>query len=216
MARPVAADAEATRARILQAALALVADRGIDGTSIRDVAAGARVSLATVLHYYGSKDGLYEACIDAMYAELEDLRATLFAAMRPGVSMEELVTDTVRAAVRFVRAHRPAHRILLRTVIDEGMRADRRERYLKPFLDDVGSALAPVLGLDPVQVRLTAQSIVHLTVRYMLHSSEELRLLTGENSDARAEAVIEEHIIQVARAMLLTKPAGRRARGAEA
>lgn len=204
MARPVAADAEATRARILQSALRLVADRGIEGTSIRDVAAGAGVSLATVLHYYGSKDGLYEACIEAMYAELEDLRAALVATARPGVSPAALVEDTVRAAVGFVRAHRSAHRILLRTVIDEGgMRADRRERFLKPFLDDASALLAPVLGLDPVHVRLTAQSIVHLTVRYMLHSPEELRLLTGARTDAAAEAAVEEHIVDVARAMLL-------------
>lgn len=214
MARPVAADAEATRARILQAALALVADHGIDGTSIRDVAAGAKVSLATVLHYYGSKEGLYEACIDAMYLELEALRGTLLAALRPGISVDELVTETVRAAVRFVRAHRSAHRILLRTVIDEGgMKPDRRERYLKPFLDDVSTALAPLLGLDPAHVRLTAQSVTHLTVRYMLHSPEELRMLTGESNAARAEAAVEQHIVDVARAMLLPRSAGPDASG---
>lgn len=214
MARPVAADADATRARILQAALGLVADHGIEGTSIRDVAAGARVSLATVLHYYGSKDGLYEACIDAMYAELEDLRAALFGAVRPGVSLDALVSDTVRAAVRFVRAHRTAHRILLRSVVDEGgMRADRREKYLRPFLDDVAATLAPLLELDPAHVRLTAQSIVHLTVRYMLHSPEELRLLTGATSDDAAEAAVEEHIVDVARAMLLSSSKKRKERG---
>ncbi len=52
MARPVAADAEATKARILAAATALVAERGIDGTTVRDVAARASVSLATILHYF--------------------------------------------------------------------------------------------------------------------------------------------------------------------
>ncbi|MFZ9889228.1 MAG: TetR/AcrR family transcriptional regulator, partial [Myxococcota bacterium] len=102
MARPVAADAEATRARILEAALRLVADRGIEGTSIRDVAAGSKVSLATVLHYYGSKEGLYEACIEAMYTELDELRAALLGALRPGASVEQLIEAAVRAAVQFV------------------------------------------------------------------------------------------------------------------
>lgn len=207
MARPVAADAEVTRARILDAALRLVADRGIEGTSIRGVASGAQVSLATVLHYYGSKEGLYEACIEAMYAELEDLRAALLGALRPGASVDQLIEDAVRAAVRFVRQHRAAHRILLRTVIDEGgMRPRWRDRSLKPFLDDVSSLLAPLLGRDVVQVRLTAQSIVHLTVRYMLHAPEELRMVTLTASDAQASALVEDHIVAIGKAMLLGQP----------
>jgi len=208
MARPVDADAEATKARILKAALALVAERGIDGSSIRDIAAGARVSLATVLHYFGSKDRLYEACVDAMYTELDALRDTLFAAVASaGSSVDDVIVEIVRAAFKFTRAHRPAHRILLRTVIDEGgMRADRRERYLKPFLDDVSAALAPLLRQDATHVRLSAQSVVHLVVRYLLHSPEELRVITGAKSDAAATAIVESHIVDVARSLLLHKP----------
>ena len=203
MARPVGADAEATKARILHSALKLVAERGIEGTSIRDVAGGARVSLATVLHYFGSKDGLYEACIDAMYTELDPLRAALFAAVTPGAPLERLLADTVRAAVAFVHAHRAAHRILLRSVLDEGgMKAHRRERYLRPFLDDVGALLAPLTGLPPTHVRMSAQSLVHLTVRYALHSPAELRMLTGAVDDAGARAGVERHLVDVARALL--------------
>lgn len=204
MARPVAADAEATKARILHSALKLVADNGIEGTSIRGVAAGAKVSLATVLHYYGSKDGLYQACVDSMYSELEELRAALFAAMKPGVAVDELVADAVRASVRFVRQHRTAHRILMRMMIDEGgMRPDRREKWLRPFLDDVGAMLAPLLGLPAARVRMTAQTITHLAVRYSLHNAAELKLVTGAEDDAAALAAVESHIIDVAHAMLL-------------
>jgi AcrR family transcriptional regulator len=204
MARPVAADAEATRARILHSALKLVADNGIEGTSIRDVAAGAKVSLATVLHYYGSKDGLYEACIAAMYAELDPLRAALFASFRPGVAMDVLLADAVRAAVKFVRQHRTAHRILMRMMIDEGgMRAERRDKWLKPFVEDTSAILAPLLGLPSARVRLTAQTIVHLAVRYSLHNAAELRIITGEDDDAAALAAVEQHIIDVTLAMLL-------------
>ena len=63
------ADAEATKKRILQRACALISAHGIEGTSVRDVAAASEISLATVLHYYGSKEGLYQACVDAMRAE---------------------------------------------------------------------------------------------------------------------------------------------------
>lgn len=204
MARPVGADAEATRARILDAAVALVAEHGIDGTSIRDIAAGAKVSLATVLHYYGSKDGLYDACIDSMYTELDQMRGAIFTAFRPGASVAELLDEAVAAAVSFVRQHRQANRILLRTILDEGgLRPERRDRYLGAFLDEVSAALAPLLDLPVAQVKIRVQSLVHLMVRYSLHNGAELKMITGARTESEARAEVDRHLAQVARALFL-------------
>ncbi|MCC7074969.1 MAG: TetR/AcrR family transcriptional regulator [Deltaproteobacteria bacterium] len=202
MARPVGADAAATKARILDAARALVAEHGIDGTSIRDIAAGSSVSLATVLHYFGSKEGLYDACIDAMYAELDQMRDAIFATFRPGATVELLLDEAVVAAARFVRQHRQANRMLLRTILDEGgMRPERRDRYLGAFLDDVAGGLATVVGMAPAQVKIRLQSLVHLMVRYSLHPSAELKMITGATTEAEAIAVVDRHLLEVARAL---------------
>lgn len=50
------------RARIRDAALARFGTDGIDGTSVRAVAADAGVSPALVVHHFGSKEGLRQAC----------------------------------------------------------------------------------------------------------------------------------------------------------
>jgi TetR/AcrR family transcriptional regulator, regulator of cefoperazone and chloramphenicol sensitivity len=50
------------RARIRDAALARFGADGIAATSVRVVAADAGVSAALVLHHFGSKDGLRQAC----------------------------------------------------------------------------------------------------------------------------------------------------------
>jgi AcrR family transcriptional regulator len=50
------------RARIRDAALALFAERGMDGATIRDIAKAAGVSGGLVRHHFGSKDGLRAAC----------------------------------------------------------------------------------------------------------------------------------------------------------
>ena len=50
------------RARIRDAALALFADRGLDGTTIRDIAKAAGVSGGLIRHHFGSKDDLRAAC----------------------------------------------------------------------------------------------------------------------------------------------------------
>lgn len=50
------------RARIRDAALRLFAERGLDGTTIRDIAKAAGVSGGLIRHHFGSKDGLRAAC----------------------------------------------------------------------------------------------------------------------------------------------------------
>ncbi|MDX2974285.1 TetR/AcrR family transcriptional regulator [Kribbella solani] len=50
------------RARIRDAAIELFGGRGIEGASIRDIAAAAGVSSGLVRHHFGSKESLREAC----------------------------------------------------------------------------------------------------------------------------------------------------------
>ncbi len=53
-----------TRARIVAAAAALIADRGVAGTSLDDVRAATSSSKSQLYHYFGDKHGLVEAVID--------------------------------------------------------------------------------------------------------------------------------------------------------
>ena len=80
MSRPIHADAEATRGRILTAARKLFSERGIGSTSMRMIAKEAGVSAAMVHHYFGSKVDLYQASVEGMYQELRELQAELRAA----------------------------------------------------------------------------------------------------------------------------------------
>lgn len=50
------------RARIRDAALRLFGERGVEGTTVRDIAAAAGVSGGLVRHHFGSKEGLRNAC----------------------------------------------------------------------------------------------------------------------------------------------------------
>lgn len=55
-------DDATSRARIRDAAIRAFGQRGFDGTSLRDVAKAAGVSPALIVHHFGGKDGLREAC----------------------------------------------------------------------------------------------------------------------------------------------------------
>jgi AcrR family transcriptional regulator len=56
-------DGSTTRGRILQIALTLMAQRGVDGTSMRDLAAAAGLNVASLYHYFASKRDLLEAVL---------------------------------------------------------------------------------------------------------------------------------------------------------
>ena len=49
---PHATDADATRARVLEAAETLFARKGFDGTRLREIAEDARVTVPLVCHHY--------------------------------------------------------------------------------------------------------------------------------------------------------------------
>lgn len=58
------------RARIRDAAIRLFTERGMEKTSILDIAKAAGVSGGLIRHHFGSKDGLREACDTYVFDEL--------------------------------------------------------------------------------------------------------------------------------------------------
>ena len=57
------AEGSGTRGRILQIALTLMSQRGVDGTSMRDLASAAGLNVASLYHYFPSKSDLLEAVL---------------------------------------------------------------------------------------------------------------------------------------------------------
>ena len=96
---PITTDS-ATKQRLVAAASELFADRGFHGTTVRDIAARARVNLAAGHYHYGSKKALYLAVFRSQFAEI---RARL---ARGGVvtGPRELAALSRPAVVRLFRA----------------------------------------------------------------------------------------------------------------
>ena len=64
---------ESTRADILRAAREAFGSGGFDGTSLRSVAMKARVDPSTVIHFFGTKEGLFEALARDIVPALQPL-----------------------------------------------------------------------------------------------------------------------------------------------
>jgi AcrR family transcriptional regulator len=62
-------NAVATRDAILQSALAAFAHRGYDGVGVREIAQTAGVTAVLVNRYFGSKERLFAAAVEVMFAD---------------------------------------------------------------------------------------------------------------------------------------------------
>ncbi|HEY3818672.1 MAG TPA: TetR family transcriptional regulator [Polyangiaceae bacterium] len=200
MARPVNADADVTRQRMLDAAVRLFAEGGLGATSVRDVAGAAGVSLAMVHHYFGSKDDLYEACIDATYRELSAMKGALAVELASPAPLKELFARAVATSFRFACEHRTAVRLLLRAAVSSGELHPRGRRLLVEALDLVSNAVGARLGRPPAELRLPLQSVVFLVARYAAQDERETAAVVGlpAREKRRAREAVEEHLVHVA------------------
>lgn len=77
--RSRAEQSKATHRAILEAAEACFAARGFAGTSTRQIAQRAEVTQPLVMHYFGSKDGLFKAVIQAAVDQYIEEQSKLWA-----------------------------------------------------------------------------------------------------------------------------------------
>ncbi len=211
MARPVNADADATRRRMLDRAVELFAERGLAGTSVRDVAGAAGVSLAMVHHYFGGKDELYDACVEATYEELSAMQQELALELAGDAALEEIFARSVVTCYRFARRHRTAVRLLLRAAASSGQVHPKGRKLLLEALDVVSTAVGARLGRPPAELRLPIQSVVFLIARYAAQDEAETAAVVGVPAREKRRAVeaVEGHLVHVALDLLGPSPPSR-------
>ena len=113
MARPRADDPEA-RAKIAAAAEELFAERGFDGTAIRDIARRAGVNGAMIHYYFGNKEGLYRAMLEGAASSV---RALLIETTGGAGSTKERLASFVDAYAAYMLSQPNLARILYREML---------------------------------------------------------------------------------------------------
>jgi len=115
--------ADATRDRILAAALDLFADLSFEGATTREIAARAGVSQPSLNYHFQSKDELWRAAVERLFAQLD---ATLQARTDGLRGVDDLTTAklVIRDFITFSAAHPQLHRIITQESKGEGQRID--------------------------------------------------------------------------------------------
>lgn len=208
MGRPPNTDPAVTRRRILEAAVDLFGEYGREGAAIREVARRSDVSMSTVLHHFGSKQGLFDACVAAMFDELARQRDQQIAAIAGVPSPREAVDRVVRQSFRFARRHRRLLRVILCESVTTGhVPADVRQEVMIPTVEAAADLVSRLCGHPPTMARLLVLSVNHLITRFVLTDPEEL-LATVTHGEARSDSeawlyqTLEDHLARSAAVLI--------------
>jgi AcrR family transcriptional regulator len=156
---------------ILEAAERIFGERGYQGTSMDDVAAEVGVSKPLIYQYYGSKDGLFLACLARLRVQLLE---TVSDAVMAAAETEDALYEGFLAWFRFLDEYPQAWSVL----IDEGMlnsgpaagpAAAAIDEVRAAFIELIGAMvrmnLPPGRSVDSDEIEIVAQSISGATER---------------------------------------------------
>ena len=113
-------DPERTMAEILTIATSEFAAKGLAGARIDEIAAATRTSKRMIYYYFGSKEGLYVAVLEAAYRRMRKIEADLHLSdLDPAIALQRLV--------EFTYDHHQGNEDFIRLVMSENV---QRGEYL--------------------------------------------------------------------------------------
>lgn len=135
-----------TREAILEAARTAFADAGYDRATIRGIAAAAGVDPALVLHYFGSKEGLFEAALEL------PVRPAEISARGAAAGIDQLGATVVRT---FLEAWEPPEtRVRLLAMLRSAMTNETAMGTIRDLLvREVFGPITQTLGVSDAQLR---------------------------------------------------------------
>jgi TetR/AcrR family transcriptional regulator len=192
-ARATRPSADATRERIVIAALDLFSELSFEGATTREIAARADVTQPLVNYHFSSKDELWFAAVDRIFAELNDALTARAQGLR---GVDELTTAKllIREFVYFCAAHPQLHRIITQECKTDGPRMDWLvERHVRPVYEQTSAMLDGLVAAGHLPDVPAAHLYYILTgaAPTMFVLGPECRRLTG--LDPHAPDVIEAH-----------------------
>ena len=190
---------EATRERILEAAVEAFAEKGFLGASTREIARRAGTNQGLITYHFKSKDALWRAAANSIFERLGRQLAERVDALELA-DPRERAREAIRQYVRFAAAHPELFRIM----VDEGKVADERmewlvETHLRPQFEAIARELMDVAGIDEA---LLPHAFYMLAggASLLFAVAPECRQLTG--LDPRSIQAIETHADYVARLLV--------------
>jgi AcrR family transcriptional regulator len=168
-------DPQATQARILAAAKAEFAKKGLGGARVDDIAAKARINKRMLYHYFGNKEELFQRTLEDAYADFRNAEADL------KIEQDDPIT-ALKRLVTFTWEYYLANPEFITLVNSENLhkarhirKSDMMDALNRPFVSRMQTLLERGAAeglfrsdLDPIQILIALSGVGfhYLTNRY--------------------------------------------------
>jgi AcrR family transcriptional regulator len=201
------------RERLLDAALAEFGAKGFDGASTRAIARRIGAHQPQINYHFESKEALWSAAVDHLFAELGRTMQGLAGRVRSGTStkvpeLTAVFAEIVRRFVRFAARHPELNQIMMHEATENSGRLKwMTERHVKPLYDTLrplwrrlreAEIAAPIDDRLVHYVLVGAASLIYV-------NAPEARLLA--NIEPTADRWVQTHVEGLV-AMLLPNAPG--------
>jgi AcrR family transcriptional regulator len=192
-------DPEGTRRRILEAAKEQFSKLGLAGARVDAIASVADTNERMLYYYFGSKEGLYVAVLEAMYGDFANREGDLnLSVLQPA--------DAIRTLAQSIWTYQRDHPQWLNLINNENLhegryleRSDKLRSIISPVVDVLRETLArgATAGefrddVDAVDFYVTLVGLGY----FVLSNRFTLAAFTGRNysETRRQEAIFDMHV----------------------
>jgi AcrR family transcriptional regulator len=156
--------AEQRRLQLIDTALAVFAEKGVDGATVKDLSEAAGVAQGLLYHYFRSKDELFEAALERHYFLPELRRITAVDRHRPAV---EVLLEVVTGLDSMFREHHQFVQLVVREAQSNPLvieRLERGRREAVQVLSDYLDSRVAAGELRPHNTQNTARLLAYAVV----------------------------------------------------
>src|SRR5688572_6450905 len=164
-AKPDEKKSDATRRHLLDRALLLFRERGVEATTMRDIAKAAGLSLGAAYYYFPSKEALVFAYYEGNQAVMEKLAETA------GGTLRERLGVLLHGKLRSIHEHRHMLGTIVQRLIDPGDPLSAFSAQTRAVRDRAIAILEKPLadeGLPPEVARVGAHALWLFMLAMML------------------------------------------------
>jgi AcrR family transcriptional regulator len=183
------------RRALLDAAMDLVRERGVDGLTLREVARRAGVSHNAPYHHFADKGALVSALVVETFEGFEQVFRDAVAAT--GGSHLDRIRAIGEAYVRFAFDDPPRFALMwrpeLRTIADDSPVDEAGMASYQVLIGEVdaGQRAGEIVGGDVAQLSLAAWSAVHGLAMLVVDGPLRDQTLTWEQAEPLVDAVLD-------------------------
>jgi AcrR family transcriptional regulator len=195
--------------QILEVAETLFAEKGFDGTSIRDISKVAKINIAMVSYYFGSKEHLLEALILYKTSGLKELLVNL---IEEDLEPVEKINKLIELYINRINCNKGIYRILhfelasKKRVLDLNSFSEIKKANLKSLELIIQEGQAKGVFRKDIIIPLITPTILGTYFHFYMNRpffEELLNLKTEESFNNYIKTDLKKHIQQTIKALLI-------------